>query len=252
MLKRLFLGLICLGYLQCSVAANSLDVNYTALATPLVEEPKDTRYQKLFHKSLYLGVYQFMLLYGMTRLPEKVTKWSDEQRQFKNFGRNWAKHVRSSPVFDRDPLWVNFIGHPWGGAGYYTMARQTGLSPKEAFFYSFLESTLVWEYGFEAMVEHPSVQDLFITPAIGSIFGELKYREIQRIKADDGRLWGSETYGRIAIVLLSPYNALVEATQGLFHDTDQPPEVYSQFTVHPGQGHHAGANRYSLQLHVAI
>lgn len=212
---------------------------------------RDDRYRELFHKSLYLGFYQFMTVYGLTKLPESVTKWTEEQRRFKNFGRNWVKHVTSSPVFDQDPLAVDYIGHPWGGAGYYCMARQTGLTPKESFVYALIESTFVWEYGFEALAERPAIQDLFVTPAVGSIIGELKYREIQRIEANGGMLWGSKTYGSIAIAILSPYNALVEATRSLFHDTDNKPDVHTGFTItHPNAA--KPYKRFLFNFHLAV
>ena len=216
-----------------------------------IQPSRDERYRELFHKSLYLGFYQFMTVYGLTKLPESVTNWTEEQRRFKNFGRNWVKHVSSSPVFDRDPLAVNYVGHPWGGAGYYCMARQTGLTPKESFVYAMIESTFVWEYGFEALAERPSVQDLFVTPAIGTIIGELKYRKIQAIEANGGMFWGSKTYGSIAIALLSPYNAIVEATRSFFHGSDRPADVYTNFTVSTPTTA-TPYRRYLLQFHLAV
>lgn len=243
MLKRTLIFLILINYLSLAVASGGFYV------VPDEEALRHARYRELFHKSLYLGVYQFALVYGLTKLPESVTKWTEEQRRFKNFGRNWAKHVSSSPVFDKDPLAVNYIGHPWGGAGYYCMARQTGLNEKEAFVYTLIQSTFVWEYGFEAMAERPSVQDLFVTPAVGTILGELKFREIQRIEANGGMVFGSKTAGSIAIALLSPYNALVEATRSVFNDTDNAPEIQANFMVRRTP---TASSRYLFNVHFAV
>ena len=53
--------------------------------------------------------------------------------------------------------------------------------------YSFLFSALsstCFEYFVESWAERPSVQDLLITPIVGSILGELVFRATQEMRKD--------------------------------------------------------------------
>jgi hypothetical protein len=116
--------------------------------------------------------------------------------------------VTRRPVIDKDDPVVNYIGHPLAGAAYYTMARHTGLSEMESFGYSVLMSTFFWEYGFEALAERPSIQDLIVTPVIGSLLGELFYQAELSIRANQGELLGSRRVGKVAMVVLNPMGSI--------------------------------------------
>lgn len=191
---------------------------------------KRTRYSEIIDKSKVLFVYQLALIYGLTKVPTNWTKWDKDHIAIRHWGSNWSKNLRSTPVWDRDPLWVNYAGHPIGGAGYYTMARQSGLNQRESFVYTFIQSTFVWEYGVEALVEEPSIQDLLVTPTVGSVLGEIEYRAINQIDANDGKVWGSTAWGSFFKGVLSPFNLLVTWTQSWFSSDTTKANVYTGFS----------------------
>ena len=89
--------------------------------------------------------------------------------------RTWKRKLIGEDVdFDGDHFNTNAAGHPIGGAGYYQIARGNGLGPGAAFITSALASTF-WEY-FVELPEHPSINDLIMTPVGGAVIGEATYR----------------------------------------------------------------------------
>lgn len=142
-------------------------------------------------------------------LPESISKW--DRDAIRNdpegvFGR-YRRNIKKGPVKDNDDPAINYIGHPYAGAATYTLARNNGNSPLQSFGYSIAMSTFFWEYGFEALAEVPSIQDLIITPVIGSIVGEAFYQMESRIRAEGGTVMGSRRLGKISLVLLNPAGA---------------------------------------------
>lgn len=150
-------------------------------------------------------------------LPESVTKWNKEEIRQKrgSIFHKYVDNIKKGPVVDRDDPIVNWIGHPISGAAYYTLARHNNLSMMQSFGYSVMMSTFFWEYGFEAPAEVPSIQDLIITPVVGSILGELFYRAELHILANDGKLAGSKKLGKLAMVVLNPMGAISNGVNGL-------------------------------------
>src|SRR5678809_998840 len=61
-----------------------------------------------------------------------------------------------------------------GGTAYYQIARGNGLGPAGSFVTSVIASTF-WEY-FVEIPEHPSLNDLILTPTAGAVIGEATYR----------------------------------------------------------------------------
>ena len=112
-------------------------------------------------------------------MPESVTNW--DKKEIYNLGRNWLKKTSRGPVIDGDDWYLNWITHPYWGAVYYMQPRVAGYSWAESALYSTLASALFWEYGIEAFAETPSWQDLVITPAVGSVLGELFYQASMKI-----------------------------------------------------------------------
>lgn len=137
-------------------------------------------------------------------LPESVSKWDREEIKATGLLNKWKKNVKEGPVWDEDDPVINYVGHPLSGAAYYTVARTNGASPLASFGYSVLISTFFWEYGFEAFAEIPSIQDLILTPVIGSILGEVFYRWQEKIKTNGGKVLGSDRLGSVALFLLNP------------------------------------------------
>lgn len=151
------------------------------------------------------------LLYLM---PESVTKWDKEK--MKNLGKNWQENVENGPVWDKDDWAINYIGHPYSGAIYYQVARHAGVTPLGSFGYSVLMSSFFWEYGIEAFAEKPSIQDLIVTPLIGSLMGEMFYRAEKKIHNNGGKVLGSKKLGSFLIVLLNPMGAFSDQINKLF------------------------------------
>ncbi len=140
----------------------------------------------------------------MTFLPESVTNWTDEDRDFSNLMNKWWDNVSKGPVWDKDDHYLNYIMHPYFGGTYYTVARHSGFNEFESFLYSFAMSTFFWEYGVEAFAEVPSAQDIIVTPLFGAVIGEWMYLGEKRIIANGGTVLNSETLGNISLFFLNP------------------------------------------------
>ena len=183
---------------------------------------KDPRYKDLISKTAYMAVISGLAIRGMMELPKSETNWEQTQFKDKNFVERWNEHVKEGPVWDKDSNVTNYIYHPLSGAGYYTMARNSGLSAGESFIYSFLMSTFVWEYGVEATAEAPSIQDLIFTPTLGALIGEGAYQLIQLIDDNDGKVLGSRTLGAITKAVLAPFDFMVTQLRSVLDPILEP------------------------------
>ena len=110
-------------------------------------------------------------------LPSNASKW----RKGDHGLRHWLGAYTSAPTWDHDPFMWNWVAHPVFGAMTYSMERSYDESPIRAFVFSALAS-VGWEYGFEAPMEHPSNQDLIITPVLGSLLGEAIHQLTLRMR----------------------------------------------------------------------
>lgn len=147
-------------------------------------------------------------------LPQESTAWNKRESQKVPLFKRYVNHIKAGPVWDHDNAIFNFVLHPYGGAAYYMSARSCGFNCWGSFLYSFAISTLFWEYGFEAFNEIPSVQDLIITPVIGSIMGEGFYLVKRHIVSNGYRLWGSRVLGFAVAFLMDPVNELIGYFRG--------------------------------------
>ncbi len=83
--------------------------------------------------------------------------------------KDGANHVSR----DKDPWYWNDLAHPAiPGAGGFQLARECNKNAAVGFANAVVMSTF-WEFGPEASKEHPSTQDLWKTPVIGSAVGEI-------------------------------------------------------------------------------
>lgn len=142
-------------------------------------------------------------------LPEDATAWNRAEIESTPLFKRWINHVKEGPVWDHDKFIFNYVLHPYGGAAYYMSARSCGFNCWGSFLYSFCISTFFWEYGFEAFNEVPSVQDLVITPVVGSLFGEGFYLLKRHIVSNGYSLLGSSFLGHFVAFLCDPVNELV-------------------------------------------
>lgn len=154
----------------------------------------------------------FVALGVLEALPDSATNWNTEELRRTPWIQRWGNHVKRGAHWDGDNPIFNYVLHPYGGAAYFMAARSQGFNFWESALYGFCISTFFWEYGIEAFMEIPSIQDLIITPVAGALIGEWFYKVKRRIVADGYTLWGSSVAGNIVAFLVDPVNEFV----GLF------------------------------------
>lgn len=174
--------------------------------------------------TLYFLGYQVAVVGILYIMPESVTGWTDEQKN--NYSpSDWWDNV-SNPSCDSDDFYINYIIHPYWGATYYVRASERGYDWQGAFWYSVLLSTL-FEFGVEALFEEPSIQDLIITPTLGSLVGHyfMGVRSSVRTKsASRGHLTSGEKW---VMVLTDPLGSLNRQVDKLFgHETSLQVKPY--------------------------
>lgn len=140
-------------------------------------------------------------------LPEDATSWNRAELQDVPLFRRWHNHViKEGPEWDHDKFYFNYILHPYAGAVYFMSARSCGFNFWRSFLYSSIVSTVGWEFGIEAFMERPSIQDIFITPIVGSCIGEYFYNVKRRLVDNDYCFLGSSVMGGIVAWLIDPVN----------------------------------------------
>ncbi len=146
-------------------------------------------------------------------LPEDATSWNRSELQKDPAQKRWFQNIfKRGPEWDHDNPIFNYVLHPYAGAVYFMSARSCGFNFYQSLLYSACISTIGWEFGIEACMERPSIQDIFVTPLVGSALGEMFYKLKRHIVSNDYRLWGSPVIGNIVAFLVDPVNEVV----GLF------------------------------------
>ena len=183
-------------------------------------------------------------------LPEESTAWNRSQQERYTLWQRYRMHFRKGPVWDKDKFVFNGILHPYGGAAYYMSARSCGFNIWGSFLYSFFISTCFWEYGVECFMEIPSVQDLIVTPVIGSLFGECFYLAKRGIMARNYHLLGSKALGYVVAFLCDPVNELLGYFRGdqrrWCREHIAPKPSGFAFTPTVGAGSYGFSLRYSF------
>lgn len=132
------------------------------------------------------------LVSGGLKNMEAMVSW----RQFKSA---WQK----PPVMDYDAAFYNYGVHPYMGNIFYLASRDRGGRAASSFFVACI-TTVSFEYLIESFSQPPSINDLIVTPVLGSLLGECSYRLIRHMKADH-RLNLAE---KITYTLLDPAEVL--------------------------------------------
>ncbi len=142
-------------------------------------------------------------------MPESVSGWSPQQK--KNSLRNYEQNVQN-PGIDKDKFYLNYILHPYWGAAYYTRARERGFEEGQSFLYSAALSTL-YEFGVECFFEKPSIQDMFVTPVVGSVIGKYLFEPVRKnIRQKAERDW----YDEALMVATDPIGVLSNSFEKMF------------------------------------
>lgn len=164
-------------------------------------------------KALYERTRNIALLSGgvvaaFASQDQESSGWDIQGLKDNGAAHQVKEHWKNGPVRDKDGPFVNFVLHPISGSIYYQAARISGYSKMQSFGYSFLMSTFFWEYGVESLFETPSWNDLWATPVIGSLIGELFLQLYQKVEANDGEVLGSRKLGFGVKLLLNSAEAL--------------------------------------------
>ena len=119
-------------------------------------------------------------------------------------------NVQDSFEWDPNLFCVNFFHHPYHGSLSFNAARSNGLGYWGSTFSAF-GGSLMWEMLLE--LNRPSINDLVLTTAGGSVFGEVTYRLASRVRRKGAR--GFERILRgAAAAFLNPVGALNRLLDG--------------------------------------
>ncbi len=185
--------------------------------------PERPDYRGAARDTAYFMVFQLAVIGLLYVAPESVSGWTDEDKEDYNSNK-WQENIKN-PQRDTDDFIINYVLHPYWGATYYIRGRERGFSRTQSFFFSFGLSFL-YEFGFESLFENPSYQDLWTTPVLGSLIGELWFTGVRdRIKAKPGELnWKDKT----VLFLTDPLGVASAATDRFFG-------IDSEFSLAPVQ-----------------
>ncbi len=177
------------------------------------------RYEKIIRELAYMQVFAVATIGAIALLPESVSQWSAEDKAFVDVQELLDKHadnIAKGPVLDNDTWVINYIGHSVAGSYFYVWGRQSGLTWQESAILTTLMSTFYWEYGWEAFAEVPSIQDLIITPVLGSMLGEGTNYLYNKLMENDGKIYDSVILGGITRGLLNPIGELNQIFDNAF------------------------------------
>lgn len=183
----------------------TLQINDTIVYPPLTRD-----YRKLgYNTAIVFGTT--IVAYGILwSLPESFTQWDKEEMRKNGIGVKWKENVKAGPVIDEDNFFLNYVMHPYFGGVYYMTARSNGFNIFESFTYSAIMSTFFWEYGVEAFAEVPSVQDLIVTPVLGSVVGEGFFYAKKTILKNNSKVLNSRFLGKTSLFLMDPLNTILD------------------------------------------
>lgn len=196
---------LCLFLLEMSLSTQSQIIKdyKTTLSEPFPNAEKFEN--RSFGKKFGRAAWQVLSMEAacsitMIMLPVSFTKWEEEYWLYfdDKFIRAWTE----PPVWDHDEWVANYLGHPYQGAVFYNSIRSQNVSFWAATG-NVLFHTWLWEYGIEAVMEQPSIQDLIVTPLAGVFFGELFHYLTLRFKKG-----GFSTWEKVAVILFNPCYAI--------------------------------------------
>ena len=184
---------------------------------PISSTTQSHDWHRLWINTATLGGAFVGTLFVLELLPEDATNWNRASIQQYSPGTRWVRNVlKRGPEWDGDKFIFNYVLHPYAGAAYFMAARSCGFNYYQSLLYTTLISTVLWEFGIEGTMERPSIQDIFITPIVGSLVGELFYKAKRYLVTHDYRLLGSRFLGGFVAFVVDPVNEVV----GLFGGND--------------------------------
>jgi hypothetical protein len=187
---------------------NTLNSFLVKKNTPITYNFNLNRQEKPFFNKMVRGnnysmVYNGSIMVFLLIVPEVISKWNKEDNlNFPAVFRQYHSSYTKPPVFDHDMFITNYIGHPYQGGFYYNTVRSQGATVLQSSLFC-LGQTLLWEYGWEAGLEQPSIQDLITTPLAGILVGELSH--VATIKMSKH---GFNTLEKITVCIINPSYAI--------------------------------------------
>jgi hypothetical protein len=189
-------------------AVSETGSNQSFLGVPQSKDPAGLR-----RDTVYFVSYQVVSLGLLYIAPTSVSNWTPEDKDNVNFEK-WWNNV-SDPKWDTDKWWINYALHPYWGAAYFVRARMRGYDSRESFWYSFALSSM-YEFGVEAIFEEPSIQDIFVTPALGSVLGSAFMNIRENIYAKQYTEDGLDKWDWLVLGLTDPLGWLNGKFDSLF------------------------------------
>ena len=180
----------------------SLLIPWVAVADDWGNEPD---FEGIKRDTWYFLGYQAAAVGILYVLPEGVSGWDEESKEDFSLG-TWWDNV-SNPSWDKDEDYINYILHPYWGAAYFVRARERGYNNHQSFWYSVLLSTL-FEFGVEAMFEEPSIQDLVVTPVLGSLLGGYFMHLRESVKRRNAGVTEVSTGDKVLMIATDPLGGL--------------------------------------------
>lgn len=166
------------------------------------------RRQALYERTRNIALLSGGVVAAFASQDEDSSGWDMKGLKENGAVHQISEHWKNGPVRDKDGAFVNYVLHPISGSIYYQAARISGYSKMQSFGYSFLMSTFFWEYGVESLFETPSWNDLWATPLLGSLLGELFLQLYQKVEANEGEVLGSSKLGFGVKLLLNSAETL--------------------------------------------
>lgn len=163
---------------------------------PLLRNEHAGIWKKIGRAELFIGGVELVGMTVLICLPKEVTKWSHHWAQ--DAWRNMKRSFSDLPVWDHDDWQLNYIGHPIAGSYYYNSLRSQNASRFHSFLFSTAQS-FIWEYFIEGMAEKPSIQDLFVTPVVGSLLGETTHMLTMSMRRN-----GFNFFEKVFVLLFNP------------------------------------------------
>jgi len=188
---------------------SDVDVEFEIKAGNALSVENFGKYQDLADDSFTITMMAVGTIVILYMSPENFSNWEEKNLSPDNMGDRYAHKVSDGPVVDKDDNGINYYGHPYFGGAYYIHSRHSGYTKNESFVFSFLMSTCMYEYGIEAFFERPSMQDIFVTPILGTVHGELMLFWERRIKRKGNKVAGSKRFGKFCLAVIDPIGFMI-------------------------------------------
>ena len=167
-----------------------------ASTTPLLRNEHKGVWKKIGRAELFIGGVELLGMAVLIMMPKEVTKWPHNWAQ--DALSNIKRSVSTLPVWDKDEWKINYIGHTVAGSYYYNALRSQHATRVQSFLFATAQS-FIWEYVIEGMAEHPSTQDLFITPIGGFILGEATHQLTMNMRRN-----GFNFFEKVFVLIFNP------------------------------------------------